>query len=110
MMSRIPQTFLGVLVLVAASAASHAQKPKLYLQTGHSKEISNMEFSPDGKLFASIDKHHKGVKLWEVQSGREIRTLSGHVKGTFEVVFITNKTLITCGPDGNDDESGSIKV
>jgi WD40 repeat protein len=108
MISRIPQYLLVLLVLVFANSVSQAQKPKLYLQTGHSAEISELVFSPDDKILASIDSNHKGVRLWEVGTGREVRTLSGHVQGTESVAFITNKTLISCGAD--NDEGGSIRV
>jgi WD40 repeat protein len=106
--SRFKQVLFVLFVLVFANTLSQAQKPKLYLQTGHSDEISDLAFSPNDKILASIDTNHKGVKLWEVESGREVRSLPGHEQGTEGFAFIANRTLITCGADNED--GGSIKV
>jgi len=44
---------------------------------GHKKDVYAVAFSPDSRLLASASAD-KSNKLWNVASGREIRTLSGH--------------------------------
>ncbi len=72
-------------------------KPQLIVQTGHSDTVFSVVFSPDGKVLASgsVDKT---IKLWNVETGQELRTLSGHGARVNTVVF---------SPDGKVLASGS---
>ena len=46
---------------------------------GHSSEVHSVVFSPDGKQALSGGWDGNGtLKLWDVESGREIRTFMGH--------------------------------
>ena len=73
------------------------QSPRLIVQTGHTFTIESMVFSPNGKLLASIGG--VGVlKLWDVQTGREIRTTK--VKDGDGVFEIVTKQIVTFSPDG----------
>src|SRR6267142_1723959 len=63
--------------LLLAFSNTLAQKPELVVQTGHSDLISFVAFSSDGQVLAS-SSYDKTIKLWEVATGREIRTLEGH--------------------------------
>src|SRR5438270_5431055 len=50
-------------------------KPELVLQTGYPYAIElRMLFSPDGRLLATTTMNSSQVKLWEVATGRELRT------------------------------------
>ncbi len=44
---------------------------------GHTEEISDVEFSPDGSMLATASAENDGVRIWEVPSGRLVRTLPG---------------------------------
>jgi len=50
--------------------------------SGHTDGVNSVAFSPDGKLLAtgscSRCPHQGEIKLWEVATGREVRTISDH--------------------------------
>jgi WD40 repeat protein len=51
--------------------------PDIVLQSGHGANISALAFSPDGK-FLVTSSEDSTLKLWDPESGAEIRTLRGH--------------------------------
>jgi WD40 repeat protein len=59
------------------------------LQSGHTDKITAIAFSPDGRVLASASDDHT-VKLWEVPSGVEIRTLMGHLDTVRAIAFSPN--------------------
>src|SRR5260370_41852681 len=52
--------------------------PTLSLQVGHASSINSIAFSPNGHLLAS-GSDDRAVKLWDVKSGRLLRTFWGIV-------------------------------
>jgi len=66
--------------------------------TGHEDKVTSVAFSPDGKTVLSGSDDNT-LKLWEVATGREIRTLTGHGNDVNSVAF---------SPDGKTVLSGSI--
>ena len=59
-----------------------------------------MLFSPDGKTIAS-GCCDKTVRLWDVETGRNIKTLTGYIRDAHSVHFSPDgSTLISGGSDG----------
>lgn len=75
--------WFGVIALLSISPVSASEKvapagsrqgPEIFVQMGHSDNVSSVAFSPDGKYLAS-GSGDKSVRIWDVGTGREIRTL-----------------------------------
>jgi len=67
------------------------------IRTGHRKDLLDICFSPDGKLIISASDD-KMLKLWDVNTGHNVRKFQGHGAGIFSVDF---------APDGRSIASGS---
>ncbi len=80
----------ALLVVVFAQTIVRAEKPELVLQTGHSSVVTAIALSSDGKRIAS-GSLDKTVILWDVESGKQLRSFNGHTE------FIT---AVALSPDG----------
>jgi len=56
-----------------------AAKPEIVLQAGISVPQTQINFSPDGRLLASMGMTGNSIKLWEVSSGRLLRQLESSI-------------------------------
>ncbi len=57
-----------------SSSTTKRLKPELVIQSGHTREYLRAEFSPDGQLLATFVGEDQMVKLWDVGTGKELRT------------------------------------
>lgn len=84
-----------------------APRPELVLQTGVTVPATNIAFSPDGRLLASIGLQAGAIKLWETATGRELYNLNLGARGSTTTSL--NSAFIF-SPDGKRILSSSAGV
>jgi WD40 repeat protein len=69
--------------------------------SGHKEEIPNLAFSPDGKTLATCG-YDKTLRLWDVATGKELRSMSGTPLHYFEFAEFTpdGSRIVSCGTEG----------
>ena len=83
--------------------AGSKQRPEIFVQLGQGP-VSTVAFSPDGK-YVVTGSDDLTVKLWDVASGREIRTFRGHAAKITAVGVSSDGGMVVSG-----DEKGVIKL
>ena len=81
----------------STTSGNSGNRPELILQTGHTRSINAVAFSPDSRWLASGGKDNV-VKIWDLATGNIVRTLYGHT---------SNVNALAISPDGKLLASGS---
>ena len=66
----------------------------------HSGLANSVSFSTDGKLLAS-GLNDKTVKVWSLEEGRELYTLSGHANSVNSISFSPDRKFLVSGSGDN---------
>jgi WD40 repeat protein len=90
--------FTLVVLLLSIALSVFSQNVEVFPQLGHANSLSSIAYSPDGRQIIS-GSQDRTIKLWDVVTGREIRTFSGHTNSVVSVAF---------SPDGRQIVSGSF--
>jgi len=91
-----------VIVLLACFPCHSAEAPKLVVGTGNPGGVRSLAYSPDGRFAVSGSVASSVLKLWEISTGREIRTIKAQSSGPggiHSVVFSPDGRAILSGGD-----------
>src|SRR3569623_421105 len=100
-------SWLAAALILAAPSVAHAQQqaaqqpggpPKML--TGHAQALSGVAFSPGGKI-AVTSSYDNTLKLWDVATGRELRTLTGHQQQVFTLAISRDGLSLASGSRDN---------
>jgi len=82
---------------------------EVFPQLGHSDLIFSVAFSPDGKLILSGSGDNT-MKLWDIATGREIRSFMGHTDSVLAVAFSPDGKLAVSGCRNNSVKLWNIET
>jgi WD40 repeat protein len=92
---------LSIFLIFIASLAQSQIKPDVVLTTGHNDQVNAMVVTPNGHFLASAS-NDKQIKIWDIASGMEFRTISGSAGRVEQLAFAPNNRYLA-GKSFNDE-------
>ncbi len=90
---------IALIAAIILSTNAYSQSLETILQQGHELAVIAVAASPDTNYVATGSRD-KSAKVWDVHTGREVRSFLGHDFSVTSVAFANNgKTLITGSND-----------
>ena len=80
------------------------QPPILYGRWGHEDWVRSVAVTPDGRYVVS-GSDDKTVRVWDWQSGKEVRRLTGHERGVMSVAVTPDGRYVVSG-----SHDGTVRV
>ncbi|MCH8902544.1 MAG: class I tRNA ligase family protein [Bacteroidetes bacterium] len=90
--------FLFAFLLLGIVFSSQAQSPELIIQTGHLGAVYTLSLDP-GENYLASGSFDATVKIWELATGKEIKTLDGHTGPVRTVDFSPDGKYLASGSD-----------
>jgi hypothetical protein len=81
-----------VRIYAIAAEGTPAAKPELTINA-HADIVYDVAFSPDGKLLATCG-YDRLIKLWDVATGKEVRSLKDHSDSVYSLAFSPDGKLL----------------
>ncbi|MFT5820674.1 MAG: WD40 repeat protein [Crocinitomix sp.] len=83
----------SILILFIACLTQGQIMPDVVLTTGHNDQINAMEITPNGQFLASAS-NDKQIKIWDIGTGMEYRTISGMAGRVEQLAFSSNNRFL----------------
>lgn len=85
-----------ILMFTLVLSNARAQNLETVIQMGHELAVVAVDVSPDSNFVATASKD-KSIKLWEMSTGREIRSFLGHEMTVTSVEFSSDGKFLLSG-------------
>lgn len=92
----MPMKYIIACVLVVVATATNAQTFETILQQGHELAVVSVATSPDSNYVATGSRD-KSAKLWEIGTGREVRSFLGHDFSVTAMAFANSGKMLVTG-------------
>jgi len=92
------ETTANNILLTRSTVLATALLCKPFVQMGHTDRVRSVVFSPDGKTALSGSDDFT-LKLWDINTGKVIRSFEGHTGGIYSVAFSPDGKTVLSGSD-----------
>jgi WD40 repeat protein len=85
-----------ILLFLMVAVCAKAQNLETVIQQGHELSVQSLAISPDSN-FVATGSRDKSIKLWEVSTGREVRSFLGHELTVSAISFTSDGKQLVSG-------------